>query len=133
MSSQALLRYGAAISVGAFLGGGIGHQMGARNQISEKDEGERKKKGSSRLLNEHILKHGSPKTFSPGVQCYSNHCLEYDPQRRTPLWVAEHINRDKLKKNTDNNNNNNNNNSAANRKNSKFKQDENLPKEIRVY
>ncbi len=43
-----------------------------------------------------ILRHGVPSPLGPGGPvCYSNHCLQYDPQRRAPLWVAEHLHRDK--------------------------------------
>ena len=115
LSSQ-LFRYGAAISVGALLGGGI-----AQNFTTAPDSTAK----VAKKLDPEILKHGHPKSFSPGIQCYSNHCLEYDPQRRTPLWVAEHINVNKLQpKDKD---------KVADRKHSKFRQDESLPIEIRVW
>ena len=110
-----LLRYGAALSAGAVIGAGAVTQRFSNKDVESK---------SATKLNPEILKHGFPKTLSPGIRCYSNHCLEYDPQRRTPLWVAEHINASKLEAKDKE--------KAADRRQSKFKQDESLPSEIRV-
>jgi DNA/RNA endonuclease G (NUC1) len=41
-----------------------------------------------------ILKYGEPVSLSPQRLYYANHVLEFDPQKRTPKWVAEHITRD---------------------------------------
>ena len=38
-----------------------------------------------------ILKYGAPQSLSPGTLYHENHVLEFDPIRKTPLWVAEHI------------------------------------------
>ena len=40
-----------------------------------------------------ILKYGEPTALVPQRLYYENHVLEFDPQRRTPKWVAEHITR----------------------------------------
>ena len=45
-------------------------------------------------IDERILKYGAPRSLAPATLCYANHCLGYDPQRRTPAWVSEHITRD---------------------------------------
>ena len=70
-----------------------------------------------------VLKYGPPTPLAPGVQCRANHCLQYDPQRRTPLWVAEHINRRKVQQPEE---------TAANRRNSKFLPDPRLSPEVRA-
>ncbi|XP_035664914.1 nuclease EXOG, mitochondrial-like [Branchiostoma floridae] len=56
-----------------------------------------------------ILKYGVPER-GPAVHYLHNHVLAYDQARRTPLWVAEHINSQHLQ-------------GPANRKHSKFKPD----------
>ena len=40
-----------------------------------------------------ILKYGRPTSFASDPLFYDNHVLEFDPQRKTPKWVAEHITR----------------------------------------
>ncbi|XP_066301396.1 nuclease EXOG, mitochondrial-like [Branchiostoma lanceolatum] len=56
-----------------------------------------------------ILKYGVPDR-GPAVRYYQNHVLSYDQARRTPLWVAEHINSQHIQ-------------GPANRKHSKFRPD----------
>lgn len=53
-----------------------------------------------------IMKYGIPETGHM-IRYYSNHVLVYDQQRRTPIWVAEHLTPDNLK-------------GAANRKHAMF-------------
>ena len=45
--------------------------------------------------NHEVLKFGQPKTY-PEVLRYKNHVLAYDRARKVPLWVAEHLTREKL-------------------------------------
>jgi hypothetical protein len=40
-----------------------------------------------------ILKYGQPAPLAPQTLYYDNHVLEFDPAKRTPKWVAEHITR----------------------------------------
>lgn len=59
-----------------------------------------------------ILRFGIPKR-SPDVSSYSNHCLCYNQSLRTPMWVAEHLNRNNQK-------------GSAARQNSNFRSDPNM-------
>ncbi len=43
------------------------------------------------------MRHGAPESLVPDQHiCYSNHCLQFDARRRTPIWVAEHLSREKI-------------------------------------
>lgn len=68
-----------------------------------------------------ILKYGAPQSLSPGTLYHENHVLEFDPIRKTPLWVAEHITQHHVNPEIP----------QANRKKSKFLADLRLEKEIR--
>lgn len=56
-----------------------------------------------------ILKYGEP-VRPPPLIYYSNHVLSFDSQRRTPVWVAEHLTKSSVEGN-------------ANRRRSKFQRD----------
>jgi len=62
-----------------------------------------------------ILKYGIPSCGVSQILEYENHILEYDPSRKVPKWVAEHISQDKAF------------GSQANRKLSKFDKDPQVP------
>ncbi len=114
-STAALLRMagvaGAAFAGGTIVGGGRGRSEAA---TSDSDSNA----NASRVTNDDlILKHGVPAPMGPtGPLCYENHCLQYDPQRKVPLWVAEHLTRDKAHPDTP----------GADRRRSKFKPDARL-------
>jgi len=42
-----------------------------------------------------ILKYGVPSPGIPTLLEYENHVLEYDPARKVPKWVAEHVSQNK--------------------------------------
>ena len=69
-----------------------------------------------------ILKYGIPQSLSPGILYHENHVLEFDPIRKTPIWVAEHITRDHVDPK----------NPTANRKLSKFLSDERIDETVRT-
>eukprot|EP00088_Acartia_fossae_P055333 TRINITY_DN641_c0_g1_i3.p1 TRINITY_DN641_c0_g1~~TRINITY_DN641_c0_g1_i3.p1 ORF type:complete len:441 (-),score=100.24 TRINITY_DN641_c0_g1_i3:69-1391(-) len=62
-----------------------------------------------------ILKYGTPSFGVNTIMKYENHVLEYDPVRKVPKWVAEHISEKKAF------------GSEANRKMSKFDRDPSIP------
>ncbi|CAH1776737.1 unnamed protein product [Owenia fusiformis] len=68
---------------------------------------------SYKLRGDQILKYGVPDR-GPDVRYYRNHALTYDQSRKSPIWVAEHLNKEVLT-------------GSANRKHSKFKPDVNIP------
>ena len=47
------------------------------------------------VLNHEVLKFGLPQK-SPEILSYKNHVLAYDTAKRVPLWVAEHLTKDKV-------------------------------------
>ncbi|XP_013380076.1 nuclease EXOG, mitochondrial [Lingula anatina] len=49
---------------------------------------------------EDILKYGVPNR-GPALRYYRNHILAYDQSKRTPVWVAEHLTKEKLHGNAD--------------------------------
>ena len=58
--------------------------------ISSQSTGE-----ANEVENHKVLKFGQPNTI-PEVLRYKNHVLAYDRARKVPLWVAEHLTREKL-------------------------------------
>ena len=68
-----------------------------------------------------ILKYGAPVSLSPGTLYHENHVLEFDPIRKTPLWVAEHITQQHVNPEIP----------LANRKKSRFLPDLRIEKEMR--
>jgi len=62
-----------------------------------------------------ILKYGIPSCGLSHILHYQNHILEYDPSKKVPKWVAEHISQDKAF------------GSQANRKVAKFDPDPQVP------
>eukprot|EP00094_Tigriopus_californicus_P012825 TCALIF_12400-PA protein Name:"Similar to Exog Nuclease EXOG, mitochondrial (Mus musculus)" AED:0.13 eAED:0.13 QI:88/0.5/0.33/1/1/1/3/0/185 len=93
-----LTRYGCVLGAGAALG----YEWKRRSLIETNIIVPKETR-----LNAQVLKYGSPMRLNAAPLCYSNHCLEYDGSRKVPIWVAEHISRDKV----------------ADRKRSKFKPD----------
>ena len=68
-----------------------------------------------------ILKYGAPQSLSPGILYNENHVLEFDPIRKTPIWVAEHITQHHVNPESP----------TANRKKSKFAPDNRVDESIR--
>ena len=68
-----------------------------------------------------ILKYGIPQSLSPGVFYHENHVLEFDPIKKTPIWVAEHITQQHVNPEKP----------LANRKKSKFRPDNRVDENIR--
>ena len=68
-----------------------------------------------------ILKYGVPQSLSPGILYNENHVLEFDPIRKTPIWVAEHITQQHVSPEIP----------IANRKKSKFAPDNRVDEIIR--
>ena len=68
-----------------------------------------------------ILKYGVPQSLSAGILYHENHVLEFDPIRKTPLWVAEHITQHHVNPEIP----------LANRKMSRFRPDHRIEKESR--
>ena len=68
-----------------------------------------------------ILKYGVPQSLSPGTLYHENHVLQFDPIRKTPLWVAEHITQHHVNPEIP----------LANRKKSRFRTDLRIEKEGR--
>ena len=67
-----------------------------------------------------ILKYGVPESLSPGLLHNENHVLEFDPIRKTPIWVAEHITKDHVAPKGP----------TANRKKAKFRPDDRVPENL---
>ena len=68
-----------------------------------------------------IMKYGMPQSLSPGVLYHENHVLEFDPIRKTPIWVAEHITKRHVQPEKP----------SANRKKSKFLADKRIAEVVR--
>ena len=64
-----------------------------------------------------LLRYGLP--ASPNTLVYSNHVIQYDCAKKIPLWVAQHITKEKLK-------------GKADRTNFTFKSDANVPDKFRA-
>ena len=96
MSSAAALRL-ASVAGASFLGGAWAGQKSAFVQDSTAVKADpASAKVATTATHSSILKHGVPSPLGPsGPLCYSNHCLQFDSQRRTPIWVAEHLSKEK--------------------------------------
>ena len=83
------------VASASFVGGAI-----AGGEAWNRRKGQQREEDSAKVVatpnHSLILRHGVPSPLGPqGPICYSNHCLQFDPQRRTPVWVAEHLHREK--------------------------------------
>ena len=89
-------------------------------QVSEHENTINKAHNTKLERSKLILKYGVPESLSPGVLHNENHILEFDPVKKTPIWVAEHITKDHVAPEGP----------TANRKKSKFRPDDRVPENL---
>jgi len=100
--------------------GGVGGVVLARHflpdvtYVETSNQAQQQQLAETNSLNR-ILKYGVPSSAVPTLLQYDNHVLEYDPARRVPKWVAEHVSKSKAYGET------------ANRKLANFVQDPQIP------